>query len=513
MRTLRNTFRAALCVVALSAPVTRAQQQQTPDQQQQSPDQQTPGQQQPTPDQSNGPIPAYRSPLASAADNDDSDNQQGAPDNRPLSGAQDLSPELLPTRSYWQPQINAYATVESNATLTAGNDAWTAGAALSGHVDVHRISGNSTMNLSYSAGGIFSGDNSAGDGIVQALGFGDKFAFRRANLSFFDQLSYLPGSSFGFGGLGGLGGLGGISVPGSGSGLGSVFGPGQTILTGAGQTLGNSFVTELDTTLTPRSSLTFTGGYYVLHNYTSDLLNSTSPSFRVGYNYQLSRKNTIAVYYTYSAYRYSNSDQSFDTHTGALSYGRTVTGKLTFQIAAGPQYIISRFPISLNGVGSGSGCGTGSGTETTSTQLNYSLNSSLSWAGKRNNFGISYYRGANNGSGVLAGSIGQMVSGSLTRLTSRTFSSGITGGYSRNNGVVLIGTTTPTLFNQTFDYWYGSGSVSHPVGRSLGLTLSYTVQYQVPHTASCVGAGCGASTLTNLVSFGVGWHERPLLFR
>ena len=150
--------------------------------------------------------------------------------------------------------------------------------------------------------------------------------------------------------------------------------------------------------------------------------------------------------------------------------------------------------------------------ETTSTQLNYSLNSSLSWAGKRNNFGISYYRGANNGSGVLAGSIGQMVSGSLTRLTSRTFSSGITGGYSRNNGVVLIGTTTPTLFNQTFDYWYGSGSISHPVGRSLGLTLSYTVQYQVPHTASCVGAGCGASTLTNLVSFGVGWHERPLLF-
>ena len=78
---------------------------------------------------------------------------------------------------------------------------------------------------------------------MQELGFGDKFTFRRAVLSFFDALNYLPGSSFGFGGLGGLGGT---PYPGSGTGLGSVFGPGQTILTGEGQTLGNSFVTEVD---------------------------------------------------------------------------------------------------------------------------------------------------------------------------------------------------------------------------------------------------------------------------
>jgi len=509
MRTLSNTVRAALCVLALSVPAARAQQQQTPDQQQQTPDQQqqTPAQPQQTPSQGAVPIPAYHSPFASAADDDDSDSQQGTPDNRPLSGAQDLSPLLLPTRSYWQPQINAFATVESNAALTAGNSAWTGGATLSGHVDVHRISGNSDMNLTYSTGGSFSGNGDVGNGIIQELGFGDKFTFRRAVLSFFDQLSYLPGSSFGFGGLGGLGGA---PFPGSGSGLGSVFGPGQTILTGEGQTLGNSFVTEVDTTLTPRSSLTFAGGYYLLHDYTSGLLNSTNPIFRVGYDHKMTHKDTIAVFYTFSAYRYSNSDQSVNTHTAALSYGRTVTGKLAFQIAGGPQYISSQLPISVSGGSSGSGGGTGTVTQSSTTQVNWWLSSTVTWVAERNRFGLTYYHGASNGSGVLAGSVGQTVSGSLTRAASRTFSSGISGGYSRNEGVI-IGPTT--FLGQTYNYWYGSASLSHPVGRTLGLTLSYTVQYQVPHTASCVGSTCGPSTIANQISFGVGWHERPLLFK
>lgn len=488
MRTLYNTFWAALCVVALGVPVARAQQQQTPDQQQQTPNQGAP------------PIPAYRSPLASASGNDDSDAQESTPDNRSLSGAQDLSPILLPTRSYWQPQVNVFGTVDSNPGARPGSTAWTGEAALSGSVDVHRMSGNSDMNLNYTAGGIFSGDSSFGNGTVQTLGFGDKFSFRRAEISIFDQLAYLPGAAFGFGGLGGLGGSLGS---GSGStGLGSAFGPGQTILAGAGQTLGNSFVAEVDAHLTPRSSLTFVGGYYLLHNFTSDLLNSTNPSFRAGYNYELTRKDTIAVIYTFSGYRYSNSDQSFNTHTAQLSYGRLVTGKLAFQIAAGPQFIISRIPISVSG--------TGTVTATSTTQLNWSLNTSLTWTGRRNDFALAYYRGANNGSGVLAGSIGDTVRASLTRATSRTFSSGVAGGYSRNQGV-LVGTTT--LSNQTYDYWYGSASLSHPVGRSLGLTLSYTVQYQVPHSAACVaGSICGTSIRTNVIALGVGWHERPLLF-
>src|ERR1039458_6227023 len=480
MRTLSNTFWAALFVVALGVPAAQAQ-QQTPDQQQ-------------APDQS-APIPAYHSPLASATNNSDSDSQDLAPVDRSLSGAENLSPGMLLTRSYWQPRLDVFAMGDSNPGEAAQGSAWTAGAALSGGVDVHRISGNSAMDLSYSAGGIFSSDSGATNGIVQGLSFEDKFSFRRSSITFYDQLSYLPGSSFGFGGLGGLGG--GLGS----SGLGPVFGPSQTILTGAGQNLGNSFVTEFDTALTPRSSLTFVGGYYSLHNFNSNLLDSGNPNFRGGYNYQLTRKDTIAVLYTFSGFRYNNSAESFDTHTAQVSYGRLVSGRLAFQIAVGPQIIISRILIS--------GSGAGTTTASPTTQLNWSLNSSLTWTAARNNFGLAYYRGANNGSGVLVGSISNTVTGSLTRQVSRTFSSGITGGYSRNQGVAFA---TGTALNQTYDYWYGGVSLSHPVGRSLGLTLSYLVQYQNSNAAFCVGPTCGTSIIRNLISVGVGWHERPLLF-
>jgi len=491
MRTLCSTFWAALCVVVLGVPVARAQ-QQTPSQQQ-------------APDQGAAPIPAYRSPLASAADNSDSDSdsQQLVPDNRSLSGAQDLSPEMLSTRSYWQPGIDMFAMVDSNPGETPQGSDWEGDAALSGHVDVHRISGNSSMTLSYNAGGIFSSYGGVNNGIVQGLNFGDKFSFRRSTISFFDQLIYLPGSSFGFGGLGGLGGTLGSS------GLGPVFGPGQTILTGEGQDLGNSFVTEIDTSLTPRSSLTLVGGYYLLHNFSSDLLNSGNPNFRGGYNYQMTRKDTIAAMYTFSGYRYSNFAQSVNTHTVQVSYGRLITGRLAFQIAAGPEVVISRIAITGSGGSSGGEGGAGTTTATSTTQLYLSLNSSLRWTAARNTFTLAYYRGANGGSGVLAGSIGDTVSGSITREVSRTFSSGITGGYSRNQGVALV---TGTPLNQTYDYWFGSASLSHPVGRSLGLTLSYLVQYQNSNSAFCTGSTCGTSIIRNLISFGVGWHERPLLF-
>jgi hypothetical protein len=496
MRTLSNTFWVALCLLALGVPAARAQQQQTQDQQQQAPNQQQPpDQQQPTPDQGGAPIPAYRSPLASAAGDDETDSQ-GTPDDRPLSGAQDLSPILLPTRSYWQPQFNVFGTLEENAGEIGGGSAWTGGAAVSGRIDVHRISGISDLKLSYTGGGVFSSASGVGNGIVQTLGFGDKFTFHRAMLSFFDQFNYLPGSSFGFGGLGGLSGTG------STSGLGSVFGPGETILTGTGQTLENSFVTEFDVLLTARTSLTFDGGYGVLHNFNTDLLNSTNPNARVGYNYLLTRKDRVAVLYTYSDYGYSNSDQSFTTHTAELSYGRVISGRLSFQIAAGPQYIISTFPITVSGV-------TGPVTSSTTTQLNWSMNTALTWTARRDAFTVAYYRGANNGSGVLAGSIGDTVSASFTRQSSRTFTSGIAGGYARSQGV-LEGATTFTT--QTYDNYYATASLSHPVGRTLGLTLSYSMQYQVPHTAVCTVPPCGVSTITNLVAFGVGWHDRPLAF-
>ncbi|MGC2331961.1 MAG: hypothetical protein WA581_10945, partial [Candidatus Acidiferrales bacterium] len=273
---------------------------------------------------------------------------------------------------------------------------------------------------------------------------------------------------------------------------------------GTGENLANAFATETEVHLTPRTSLTFDGGYSLLHYFESDLLNSTDANFRGGYNYLLTRKDTLAMFFTYSAFRYSNFNQSINDYTIEASYARRVAGRLAFQIAAGPQIAVSKTPIT-----SGSGS-SGSGTlASSSTALYWSLNTSLQYQLRRVGLRVSYYHGVDAGSGVLGGAVADIVSGSATRQMSRTFSSGVTAGYSRNTGLIFT-STTPT--NQTYGYWFAGASLSHPISETLGLTFSYQLQYQDSTGSFCIGATCGTSVTRNVFSFGVGWHERPLLF-
>ncbi len=503
MRTLFQIAAGVLCVVAIGAPSVHAQQQGQDQGQQQAPDQTqqsappAQGQTQPT-----APIPAYHSPLAGAADNGDDTDTDLVPDTRALTGVQNFSLGAQTTRSYWQPRFDVFSTIDSNPAENAGgSNNWATSTSLSGAVDVHRNSGNSDLTLSYLGGGTFSSNSIAGNGVVQSLDFSEKLSFRRWVLTFFDQLNYLPQSSFGFNGVG-AGGL-----PGSG-GVGSVFAPGQTVLTGQGQNLGNSFDTEVDALLTERSSLTFVGGYSLLHYFDRDLLDYGTASFRAGYNYQMDRKNTIGLAYTFSEYDYSNFGQSITTNTAQVSYGRRVTGRLAFQVSAGPQIAVFQTPIST-GTGTAGGGGTGGTPAGSTTQVYWTLNTNVQYAVRRDAFALAYNRGVGGGGGTLAGSLTNTVNGSFTRQMSRTFSSGITGGYSRNSGLA-IGTISPA--NQTFDYWFGGGNFSYPIGRSLGLTFSYQLQYQNSNAPFCIGPTCGTTVIRNMISLGIGWHERPLLF-
>ena len=391
-------------------------------------------------------------------------------------------------------------SVDSNPQEGPNSSGWGTWTSFSGGAEVHRVSGNSDLTLTYLGGGMVASGANARNGVVQELGVVQKFALRRWTLSFADQMSYLPGSAFGFGGLGNAGLPGGGSV-----GLGTTFGlPGQTALTGLGQNIANAFSTEADVNLTPRTSLTFVGGYALLDYTDNGLLDLTEASFRGGYNYLLTRKDTIAAHYTYTAVRYSNFNQSIDEHTIQGSYARRVTGRLAFQIAVGPQVAVFQIPIP-----SGSGSGGSGAPASASTRLYWSLDTNLQYQLQRTGLDLSYRHGVSGGSGVLGGAVTDIASGSAIRQMSRTFSSGLTAGYSRNRGLA-IGTATPT--SQTYDYWFAGATFSHPMGRTLGLTFSYQMQYQSSNSSFCIGPTCGTSVIRHLISFGVGWHEKPLLF-
>jgi len=479
----------------LFAPLAQAQQQQQ--QQQQEQQQQTQPQQSQTPQQSteqpSQPIPAYHSPLASLAGGSEEDqtpdSSEVVPDNLPLAGAQDVRPGMPRTeRSYWQPSFTINSTFDSNALNSTGSSGWAAYTSIFGSLDVHRVSGVSDLSVTYSGGGIVSSDSNVGNSVIQDFGFGERIALRRNVISIFDQLSYIPEAGFGYGGDGGFGLLGGL-------GLQSGFEPSESILTAREQRLSNTSIAQWETDLTPRSSLTFLGGYSILHFFGSDYINSGNAFFQGGYSYQLSRTDTIAVLYNFAEYGYSGFGGSYYDSRVNVAYAKRVTGRLALQIAGGPEF------LTVHGAPSGSG---GLSLGTSGSKTNWSLHTALSYAVREGTVGLTYDHGVNGGSGVLLGAVGNTVAASANRTFTRVFSGGLQTGYSRNTAVNGEG--------QSYSYWFGGGNVSRLFGPYIGLALAYQFQYQDSNQSFCVGASCGDSITRQTITIGVSWHDHRLAF-
>ena len=476
---------AAIGAVALGGIPTLAQQQPANTQQEQ-----------PT-----TPIPAIRSPLAGATDNGDAgetgNSQQLTPDTRSLTGVEDLSLGTIPlTHSYWQPRASLLANVDSNPDYSTGSGDWSTWTTLTAGVDIHRVSGLSDLMLSYTGGGMFSNGGDVENGIIQQLGLKEKLSFRRSTFSVFEQLAYLPESSFGFSGTAGA------TLPGSGGiNLGPGFTPGQSLLTPRGQSLSSSTAVEYDYRLTARTSFTVLGSYALLHYSEDGLADYGDASFQAGYNYQLTRKDTIAVSYLFNAIRYSNENQSINANTIQGVYGRRVTGRLAFQIAVGPQFVSSTSPITGS-------TPTSSPTTTSTSSLFWALNSSLTYQLRRALISANYNHGVTGGSGLLAGAETDIATGSVSEQVTRTFNLAWNAGYSRNTGFA-VGTTAT---GQTYSYWFTGVSVTHPVGRLLDFFANYQLQYQTNNTNGCVGSGCSADVIRNQIAFGMNLHKQPIAF-
>lgn len=503
MRRFEIRFWVGVSLLLTTVPVVWAQQPQQPQQTQQ---QQT--QTQDSQDQGVQPIPAYRSPLAGLTNNGD-ETQPGdlMPDARSLSGAQDLTLGLPSgQRSYWQPKFNVNGTADSDALGASQGSGWTGYGSVLGGVDLHKIAGRSDLLLSYIGGGTFSNDSGVGNSIIQELQFAGKMTFRRSVLSIFDQFSYLPETNAGYSGLAG------VALPGGGSaGLQNGFQEGQSILTARGQRISNTSLAQLDTFLSARSSFTFVGGYSVLDFFGDDLLNSGDIIFQAGYNHQIGREDTIAVFYRFNGYRYGGFDQSINDNSVQVAYAKRVTGRLAFRIAGGPEFAFLNQPIT--GIASTATGGTGTTTPSpNSTLVTWSVSTSLTYQLQRTNLGVTYNHGVSGGSGVLAGSINDNVTGTVGRQLSRTYAAGVNFGYSRNNGLAVLSTTSPVSGQQAYDYWFGGVNLTHPLGRSADLFLNYQLQYQNSNSTFCIGTVCQGNVTRHTVSVGFNWRGRPMVF-
>src|SRR5229473_1130881 len=444
--------------------------------------------------------PAARvSPLLNEGDQNPYGDQDSAPplqsDMRPLTGVQNPtlgSPEIR--HSYWVPGFQYSNIVSSTALNQTTASGWNSTNYLTGNVSLLEAWSRSQLSLNYSGGGFFSTESSQGRGYFHQFGLNQNFDWRRWQLAFLDQFSYLPESPFGFGG-----GTG-ISVPGVGGslapplpGLIGNFQPNQTILTSFGTRYSNSITTQAVYELTPRGSINVAGSYGTLRFLRAGNIENNDYISNVGYNYALGKKDTLGVLYRFSAFRYIGNPQALDDHVVQLSYARKITGRLALQMSGGFESTNFRVPI-------------GSATN----RLGESANMTLNYATAKNSLTLTYIRGVSNGSGVQLGSSTDQVQAGVSRQLSREWQGNLHFGYARNGS---LGNSATGQSLQAINSYYIGGGLNRPLGREANISLAYTVQMQGSNQPVCATGTCNTSFTQHQITLGFSWHARPFVLR
>jgi len=431
---------------------------------------------------------------------DDQQDQQNAPDvyqpdTRPITGFQQPTVGTpIERHSYWVPGVSYYNYIQSNGNILGGGSDWNSTSYLSGNVSLMENWSRSQLMLNYTGGGNFSTDDAVGNGWFQQLGMSQTFNWSRLQLVLLDQFAYLPQSQFGFGAGTGLStpGVGG-SLGGGLTGIGSGFTPGQTIFTATGPRYFNTAGVQATYQLSDRSSVTM-GGLYSLLRF-SDAGNVESDQYvgNLGYNYQITRNNTIGLQYRYSAFHFLSSPQAIGDHMVQVVFGRKITGRLALTLSGGPEitnFRLAQAPATKTRYFAGSGGAT----------LNYLV--------PKGNLTASYFHGVTAGSGVFLGATTDQVSGSAARRISRVWTGELHAGYARNRNAE----TAQGVSSTDFDSFFGGVSAARPLGRNAMFTLGYTAYVQRSEVSGCT-SNCSSTLTTNQISVGVSWHARPFVLR
>jgi hypothetical protein len=467
----------ALCI--MGAGPARAQDQE-PDQNQ------NPAQQ----DENGKPKPAAHAPIIDTNEPPDAITDPNAlrPDDTPLTGLQTPGLGTAEFRhSYWVPGFQVATTAQNGG----GNGDWFDTTYVAGNLSLSEAWAHSQLALNYSGGGYFSTEGSQGNGSFQQLGLVQSFHWARWQLDFFDEFSYLPSSEFGFGGLSNIGipGVGGSLSPGS-PGLGGNVVPDQSVLVANGPRYSNTFATQANFLTSRRGSITLAGSYGILRFSDAGNIDNDDFTGSVGYNYAISKKDTVGVVYRFTGYHFTGLPQAIGDHVFNVAYSRRITGRLAVALFGGPEITEFRIPI---------------GTET--NHVGVAFGASASYAFERGGVTLSYNHGTTGGSGVVAGATGDNLTASATRQITRQWSGRGNFGYGRTSGFSGNGVSTPA-FNS---FYFGAG-LDRPLGRNALLSFGYT-GYLVHQSAVACGGTCSTTFTQHQIAVGFQWHTRPFVLR
>jgi hypothetical protein len=269
------------------------------------------------------------------------------------------------------------------------------------------------------------------------------------------------------------------------SGLGQTFV--QTINTGDGLRYQNSVLGQAEYSFSRRSAITFSGSYGLLHFTGAGYVNSTMANAQVGYDYMLSPSDSIAILASYGNITYSGTVVSTTDYIAALAYGRRITGRLAFQISAGPEEIQNK----------------GTAVVGSSRLWIASVNSALSYQRRRTSLSVNYLHGLTAGSGVFIGAVSNAFTASARYQFTRSWTGTINGGYSLNKSLAIAG-----IPEARFDNWLIGWNLGRRVGPHAQINFNYGLTKQNSPNP-CPVPSCGITGLQQSFGMSVNWHLRP----
>lgn len=414
------------------------------------------------------------------------------PDDRPLTGVQELTLGTRESRSYWVPGFQFSNTFQNNGPSTARPGDWGSISYFLGSLSIYDSWRRAQLTLNYTGGGSESNSSDSLNSSYHQLAFTQQFSWWRWRLLFTDQFSYLPESSFGFGGVSN------ISLPGVGASIGTGL-PGvqgnystsQSIFTGSGSRYTDSSIVQVEYRASPRTSLTAAGSFGLLRFSKAGNIENNDTSASLGYNYRLSERNTLGLQYRFSDFRYLGNPQALKDHVGQLAYGRRITGRMALEIFGGSDFTMFRVPI-------------GGATH----QLAFSAQATLNYNFAKFRMSLTYLHGLSNGSGVLIGSNTDQLQTQFSRQLARKWQGSVGFGYARNRQITGGPIKSPS---QDFDTWFGSAGLNHPIGRTASFSLNYTGRFQSASQQFCVNLNCGSSYTQHQIWVGFQWSARPFI--
>jgi len=445
------------------------------------------------------PKPAAREypPLLNSNGNQD-ESDQGAqtmqPDNWPVSGVQNTTLGTPVMRhSYWVPGIRYSNTTASSNANSAGSTQWNTTTFVSGDVSLLEAWSHSLLSANYSGGGFASTDATQGNGQYHQLSAAYEIIQRRWQALFVDQFSYLPQSSFGFGGTSGLSTPGisdSLAVPLP--GLQNAYLPGQSFLGAVGGRYSNAFAAQLNFSVSRRGSITFAGVQGLLRFTQTGNISSDTEIFNVGYNYALTPKDSMGLVYRFSAYHYPGDPQALGDHAVLFVYGKKITGRLGLRLAGGPDITTFRVPI------------------LTSTQkVSGTASGSVIYGFRHGSATVNYTYEVSSGSGVFSGANSNLVGALWNRQLTRVWNASLNFQYARSGQIAsAIGISTPS-----YDSWVIGTGLDRPLGRAANLSLGYQAQIQGGTAALCQGSNCATNYTSHQIFLSFQWHTRPLVLR